>query len=97
MATPLNQFNDPFEGNFTAIPFLPSAILSNQSMFQKILNLPRVSRLESKEFNNSLLDSSPPLVCDDFFKTHGAICLTSSPVNLFDVVILWQMPYWLLR
>ncbi len=89
--SPLDSFNDPFEGRFCLKSLLPETILSKPKLFQEILDQHKIIepnltagnlkiRLKSKEFQDSIINKK--IVYKHLFNSHGAICLTRSPNNI---------------
>lgn len=91
--TPLQNFNDPFEGRFQFIPFSPEFILKSPTIFDSILREhhsngePDLSvrelkdRLISPDFLEQNKKHSSKVI-NDFFSGHGATCLTTEFKNI---------------
>jgi hypothetical protein len=90
--TPLNQFNDPFEGKFRYKHLNPEAILSNPELlsFFFLKHLEDEPNLKLEEFKNRLkssdfqeaLQSNESTLATNIFQSHGALCLTSDFRNI---------------
>ena len=92
--TPLNQFNDPFEGKFHYSSIYPETVLSNPELFNQLLEEHHKNgeldlnaeefkkRLESPEFREALENNNPGVNAINIFESHGAICLTLRPDNI---------------
>lgn len=92
--TPLNNFNDPFEGNFKLTSFSPQDILYNPQLKQHYFEIfkkePEYANLTEAEFVdllsnpnllNELIKNNQTLV-ESLFSQHGAICFTSDCSNI---------------
>lgn len=90
--TPLNQFNDPFEGKFRYKHLEPDAVLSNPELldFFFLKHIEDEPNLKLEEFKNRLklpdfqetLQNNQSTIATNIFESHGALCLTSDFRNI---------------
>lgn len=88
--SPLEKFNDPFEAQFYLKHATPNEILANKATFDRYYCHVRCMdpRVTEEDFRKELIkpEASEMIrkmrLVEDYFKSHGAICLTSSSTNI---------------